>query len=113
VKKADLERFRRLHATGCICCEMLGERYRGPTEIHHIVDMGYRKHSGGHQATLPLCAYHHRGVITNADHASWRQVMGPALSDGSKAFRARWGTQRELLARVNAGILKEKEKKHD
>ena len=31
-------------------------------------------------------------------------LLGPALADGKKPFVARWGTERELLDRVNREI---------
>ena len=93
--KRDLARYARLVRYGCVCCKLLGI-YSIP-EIHHLVDKGYRKHSGGNQATLPLCPAHHRG-------GSAERAMGPSLADGSKPFAAHWGTQRELLAMVNANL---------
>lgn len=92
--KADLKRYDKLVRHGCVCCKALG--FYSVPEIHHIVDKGYRKHSGGNQATLPLCPTHHRGAP-----AGTNEVTGPALSDGSKVFEACWGTQRQLLDKVN------------
>lgn len=96
--KRELARYDKLVRHGCVCCKILGI-YTVP-EMHHIVDRGYRKHSGGNASTLPLCPYHHRGAITA--HTTFE--AGPALAHGSKPFAARWGTQRELLAQVNEAI---------
>lgn len=97
MNKRDLARYRKLVEYGCVCCKQLGI-YTVP-EIHHIVDKGYRKHSGGNQATLPLCPYHHR----QTDHGDVNRY-GPSLAHGSKLFTKRWGTQRELLEKVNKEV---------
>ena len=94
--KRDLARYRKLQEIGCICCCILG--IPGvPGDIHHIVDKGYRRLSGGNSSTLCLCPYHHR----HASAAGADSRYGPSLAHGSKLFAARWGSQRELLARVN------------
>src|ERR1017187_653227 len=54
----DLKRYEALRAIGCIACSINGFS-AGNAEIHHLVDKGYRKHSGGNQATIPLCPWHH------------------------------------------------------
>jgi hypothetical protein len=90
--KADVERFEKLQALGCICCRLQVGMIATPVEIHHIVSGGRRK---GHQFTLPLCIWHHRGIIT------WG-ALGPSLAHGSKPFHEHFGTQMELLAKVNA-----------
>jgi hypothetical protein len=93
VTKADEIRFDRLHRLGCICCRKAGSGYRAP-DIHHVLSGGFRM---GNQFTLPLCPEHHRIPSTGA-------VVGPSLADGSRVFSAKWGTQLELLAEVNALI---------
>lgn len=91
--KADVARFELLMKLGCICCRKAGSGYRTP-EMHHILSGGRRI---SHQAVLPLCSDHHRFPSTGA-------VVGPSLADGSRVFAAKWGTQMELLAEVNALI---------
>ena len=82
-----------------MCCRMLG--FAGvPGDIHHIVDKGNRKASGGDEATICLCPAHHRG-------AGWRPDLGPSLAQGSKRFAAHWGSQRELLDMVNLSLYGE------
>ena len=91
--KADLARYRRLQEIGCMACRELG--FNGiPGDIHHLVDKGNRKASGGNKATIVLCPYHHRG-------AGWVSGGGPSLAHGSKPFNAAFGSQRELLAKAN------------
>jgi hypothetical protein len=95
--KADLARYRKLQDIGCICCLILG--IPGvPGDIHHIVDKGYRRLSGGNKSTLCLCEFHHRG------NGNGNSFFGPSLADGSKPFHAFFGSQRELLAKVNGMI---------
>jgi len=98
--KAQQARFDALKEMGCICCW----NYRGvhqPAEIHHLVDKGYRKHSGGHDATLPLCVWHHRGEHEHGvSHAI--QVYGPSLARNKREFIRVFGTERQLLETVNA-----------
>lgn len=99
--KADQVRFRKLQDMGCICCSIEGIGYV-PVDVHHLVDKGYRKHSGGNQSTLPLCPWHHRGVPPtgmSADDALF--YAGPSLELHKKRFIETYGTERELLALVD------------
>lgn len=102
--KAAQARFRALQDLGCICCLLECVGYQ-PPDIHHIVDKGYREHSGGDMATIPLCPFHHRGVVpdgmTTAD-AIYR--LGPSLALNKKLFNATYGGERHLLEHVNAQI---------
>lgn len=102
--KAQKRRFLRLQDVGCICC--LKEGFTGvPVDVHHLVDKGYRKHSGGHDATLPLCPWHHRGEPPSGLTVSEALfVAGPSLALNKKLFVQTYGTERELLEEVNAGI---------
>ena len=96
----DKKRYYALHAIGCVICKIQGFEWTA-AEIHHLVDKGYRKLSGGNQATIPLCPWHHRGEPM--DHTTRYMVAtrGPSMALESKFFAATFGTQRELLARVN------------
>jgi hypothetical protein len=99
VTKADRTRFDKLHKLGCICCKKAGSGYRAP-DIHHVLRGGRRI---GHQATLPLCPWHHRRVPLGGahDYQYCVKVLGPSLADGSKPFNARWGNQLALLEEVD------------
>ena len=95
-----------IHSLPCICCKLEGVDQPFRTEAHHIVDKGYRKHSGGDESRLPLCAWHHRGVCL--DYKTGSEMLfeyGPSLALNKKLFVATYGTERELLARLEAGIL--------
>lgn len=102
--KADIRRFQKLQEHGCAACHMLG--HPGvPGDVHHLVDKGSRKQSGGDRSSFILCPYHHRGVFGDILSPSQvRLMLGPSLRNQSKAFHAKFGTQRELLARVNAAL---------
>lgn len=91
--KAFEKRVEALHRIGCVCCRKAGSGHRAP-DIHHILSGGFRM---GDMFTLPLCPEHHRIPSTGS-------VVGPSLADGSRVFAAKWGTQLELLAEVNALI---------
>lgn len=91
-------RFERLIEYGCICCKQRLGLYRYP-EIHHIVE-GYRL---GDDYTIPLCAWHHQGQPPSV-HATKKQaakIMGPNLRDQKKTFVQAFGSERELLQRIN------------
>lgn len=88
--RRDLSRFDKLQRLGCIACRILG--VYSFADVHHILTGGRRT---GHQDTIPLCPWHHRGVLPP------HEDMGPSLANGSKPFHARFGRQEELLAKVN------------
>lgn len=88
--RRDLSRFDQLQRIGCIACRILG--VFSQADVHHVLSGGRRQ---GHQATIPLCPWHHRGVLPP------HQDMGPSLANGSKPFHAKFGRQEELLAKVN------------
>jgi hypothetical protein len=91
----------------CIACEAETYPQPSPTEAHHLVDKGYRIHSGGHMATLPLCGWHHRGEPVYPLAAREMKVLhGPSLQLHKGEFKASYGTERELLAEVDARLAK-------
>ena len=94
-----------------MCCRINQEpgNFAYPTgmalEVHHIVDKGYRQHSGGHIATLPLCKWHHRGEpFIDCSVTEMAANHGPSLGVSKRAFILWYGTERELLAKVNADL---------
>ncbi len=104
--KAEQERMNKLKRMRCICCRMNDEGAwaylsTGLTvEIHHLVDMGTRALSGGHMATLNLCSWHHDGRGFNGPQHNLSNIYGPWLKQRER-FRTVYGTERELLAKVN------------
>ena len=109
MNKADQKRYDALRAMGCIACrqESVSIATLLPVEIHHLVDKGYRKHSGGNQSTIPLCSWHHRGEPIMDHSVTWmRDQFGPSMFLEAKTFAEWYGAQRELLAKVNDTIGK-------
>lgn len=95
-------RFTAIRAFGCIACLIGGSLQLCATEIHHLVDKSYREHSGGDDATIPLCIWHHRGDPPVGFTAAYmRAVCGPSMYRESKLFAQTYGTQRELLAMID------------
>ena len=91
-----------VHALPCMCCQVEGVDQPFRTEAHHIVDKGYRKHSGGDESRLPLCGWHHRGICEDGKTSSLMLFeYGPSLELNKKRFVATYGTERELLARIS------------
>lgn len=106
--KAQQIRLDRIHAMQCPACEQEEIPQPSPTEAHHIVDKGTRALSGGHDATIPLCGWHHRaepaeGVTMREMH----QTYGPSLAAHKREFKATYGTERELLALTDERLKQE------
>lgn len=105
MNKADKKRLDIIHRLPCVACVQEGCNQPSRTEAHHLVTNGYRKHSGGHQATIPLCSWHHRAEpawgSSVKDMASY---YGPSMATHKREFIVRYGTQRELLSRVDSVI---------
>jgi hypothetical protein len=110
--KSDQRRYDALHRYGCVACRIDGRFSQG--DIHHLVDKGTRKLSGGNKSTILLCLWHHRGRPPEGYQIEKAtESFGPSLKHQSKAFRERYGSQRELLDKVNSemGLLAIKERK--
>lgn len=95
-------RFDRIGNLGCIACRMRGLGYRVP-EVHHLTITG--RHGGkraGHDATVGLCSWHHRGVpfygMTAADSEA---LAGPSLARTPRQFREVFGQDARLLEYQN------------
>lgn len=86
-------RFHALQEFGCVACRKEGDGYRAP-DVHHLVDGGKRL---GHDYTIPLCPYHHRGVQAQNGEI----FHGPSLADGKRKFEFRYGKELDLLDYVD------------
>lgn len=105
---AQAWRLEQLAAMPCIACEIEGVAQPFRTEIHHLTDKGYRKHSGGHASTLPLCGHHHRGECLDGHTASLMAFhYGPSLARSKRQFTETYGSERALLERVNDKLTTE------
>lgn len=107
--KADQARLDAIHALPCLACVREGVSQPSRTEAHHLVDKGYREHSGGDQATLPLCGWHHRADVFGCQAlcdpptiSNALMIYGPSLGAHKKRFIETYGTERELLAKIDA-----------
>ena len=107
-----LQRFAKLQSIGCVACLINGAGQQ-PCDIHHIVDKGYRSHSGGDSSTIGLCPWHHRGVkndgMTTTLMVEW---FGPSLALHKRRFVQKFGSERELLDIVNVIIDAGKKEMH-
>ena len=78
--KAESSHMGTVAGLGCIICKR-------PAEIHHLPGMGMR---ASHFHTIPLCPEHHR----NGN-------IGVAVHSGRRSFERNFGTELELLKKVN------------
>lgn len=99
ISAAHKRRFMRLQRVGCIACRKEG-RPGVASDIHHILSGGRRV---GHEHTIPLCPWHHRG-ISNHGARNAENLMGPSLARSKRAFVERYGTEEELLQEVNGMV---------
>jgi hypothetical protein len=96
--KSDLRRYRLLQDMGCIVARLFYGAYRD-ADIHHITEGGRRL---GNQFTIPLSPWLHRAVRDDGmSQEEMTATFGPSLAVSKRDFIARFGTERELLAKVN------------
>lgn len=107
--KADLARFDALQRIGCIACRQRG--VFSQADVHHLLSGGRRR---GHQFTIPLCPWHHRGLQQDrwVSGPQLDKYLGPSLARAPKSFRAEFGddetlleTVNKLLERINAALV--------
>lgn len=99
ITKSNEARFKALQEMGCVCCIKRGLGHTD-CEIHHVTDCGRRR---GHDDTLPLCPWHHRGQHELGAKAA-EAVAGPSLALNKRAFVHEFGTEDELLKEVNSEL---------
>lgn len=93
--KAEQRRFEVLIGLGCVACIQSQRCVPQTIEIHHLTDGGRRR---GHSFTVPLCAWHHRGIpIGKLTVEEMRQKFGASFYHDARAFRAEFGTDDALL----------------
>ncbi|GAP66814.1 hypothetical protein MBSD_n2129 [Mizugakiibacter sediminis] len=103
--KAQEARWDAIREKGCIACRTRG--WVVTPEIHHLTTGG--KHGQkrlGHDYTIGLCAWHHRGVMP-AGHTErlMERSYGPSYALSPRAFRETFGNDDALLAFQNALIV--------
>jgi hypothetical protein len=98
--KADRMRYDCFRHIGCIVSRLYLDRYE-LYDVHHLVE-GYRL---GNQYTIPLNPWFHRGVtVDNCSQADMERIYGPSLAKNKRAFVDTFGTERQLLEKVNAMV---------
>lgn len=103
--KAQARRFIAIQESGCIACRQDGRISPG-CEIHHQnLDGKAGQKRLGHDHTIGLCPWHHRGVLPNG----WSlkvatATFGPSLAVNSNAFRERYGDDERILILQNSII---------
>jgi hypothetical protein len=103
---AQQRRWEAMREKGCVCCRQLRIANDLPIEIHHLNIGGLAgQKRRGHDETVALCAWHHRGVISHGETASSMQwKFDCSLARGSKEFRRTFGTDDLLLQYQNKVI---------
>lgn len=99
--KADEARRTKIHAGNCMACEQRGIDLTGSGYVqwHHLDG---KTKPGCHQKTVGLCFWHHQARLMYSDtHAYSRERYGPSLHEGSKPFRAEFGSNEFLLQMQN------------
>lgn len=103
--KADRARFDALQNMGCIVSRLYLNRF-AQADIHHLLSGNKRR---GHQYTIPLSPWFHRGIPPiglSAMQAA--MIYGPSLAKSSKRFREMYGDDDSLLAEVNELLNKQR-----
>jgi hypothetical protein len=107
--KAQIERFEAIHRLGCVACRMRG--LVRPTEVHHMTIGGrHGQKRRGHDETIGLCEYHHRGVFPEGwGKEQTLSRLGPSYAREPRRFREVFGqddallqNQNDLIARLGA-----------
>ena len=105
--KAEQARLDAIQDMPCCACVIEGIDQPNATEANHLVDKGYRKHSGGHMATIPLCGWHHRAEpLMELTRREMIVIYGPSMKTSKRDFVAMYGTERELLAITDEALTK-------
>lgn len=98
--QAQAERFRLIQECGCLACLIFGlETY---PEIHHLLVGGkHGQKRRGHDFTIGLCSWHHRGDPGFSTRELCELAYGPSYALQPKLFRETFGQDDELLAYQN------------
>ena len=103
--KAEQRRFMNIQDRGCVPC-YLEARLQGrkwvpePCDIHHTQGQN-------HLLTYGNCPWHHRGIRKNdLDMLEMQNAFGPSLARNPARYRARYGTEEQILAIQNRMLTK-------
>lgn len=103
--KEHQRRFQLMQHFGCVACYLEG-RPGNPADVHHLLSGGRRI---GHDASIALCCWHHRGVHSMLSDRHAADIMGPSLAKEPRKFQHRYGHDAVLLKLQNE-LLAEAEK---
>lgn len=93
-------RFDEIQARGCVPCwleaKLQGRKWiPEPCDIHHVQQANQ---CGHHRFTYGNCPWHHRGIPKNdLTDTQMRSIFGPSKAKEPKAYRARYGSEDDLL----------------
>lgn len=105
--KSEQARFDNMKDLGCIACILDGQieafsiNPRLQPDIHHMLSGGHRI---SHEATVPLCYWHHKGEVEPYSGLTLKVMLpyyGPSWHKHRRAFRERYGSDAELIEIVN------------
>lgn len=98
--KAQAARFELIREKGCVACQSV-DLHRLP-EIHHLTIGGkHGQKRRGHDFTIGLCGWHHRGDTAFGNPELARLTYGPSYALEPRAFRETFGQDDYLLAYQN------------
>jgi len=102
---AENKRFDQIQQRGCVPCYLEAKLQSRvwlvePCDIHHTEGQN-------HSLTYGNCPWHHRG-LRKIGVAEWIMVenFGPSMAKSPKAYRARYGSESDILAIQNKMLLK-------
>lgn len=99
---AHQRRFDAIKGAGCLACRIECMPHDGGCEVHHLLSGGVRI---GHEATIGLCFWHHRGSAQSRQtDGACLVAYGPSYHRHKRAFAQRYGSDAELLAMQDAII---------
>ena len=100
----EAERERRAREIGCLCCYLneqqgLAAAPSYDTKQHCNLGGLHGAPNLGERYTFILCAWHHCAILPEGwTTSAATDCFGPSLAKGSKPFRARYGSDEELIA---------------
>lgn len=107
--KAQQERFYLIQEIGCIACLM--RSMKRAAEVHHLTVGGrHGQKRRGHDFTIGLCSWHHRGVNAYGNQNLGESTYGPSYALRPRLFREVFGNDDFLLGYQDELI--EQQRKH-
>lgn len=103
--KSQQRRIEQMHERGCVPCwleaALQGRKWvPEPGDVHHVEQRN-------HDATYINCPWHHRGIKKNdLPKAKMDELFGPSMVRDPSRYRARYGSEEELLGFQATLLLK-------